>query len=34
VNVYGAYDTWQVRDGMIIRSGAPRGFLRTTQMYL
>jgi hypothetical protein len=33
VNVNGAPNTWQVRDGMIICSGAPRGFLRTTQMY-
>jgi hypothetical protein len=32
-NVNGTPDTWQVRDGMIICSGAPRGFLRTTQMY-
>jgi hypothetical protein len=33
VNVNGAPDTWQVRDGMIVCSGTPRGFLRTTQMY-
>jgi hypothetical protein len=33
VNVNCAPDTWQVRDGLIVCSGAPRGFLRTTQMY-
>lgn len=33
VNVNGARDTWQVRDGIIICSGTPRGFIRTTQMY-
>src|SRR5438132_3345225 len=32
VNVNGAPDTWEVRDGMIVCSGAPCGFLRTTQM--
>src|SRR4051794_32160986 len=33
VNVNCAPDTWQVRDGMIICSGKPRGFLRTAEMY-
>jgi hypothetical protein len=33
VNVNGAPDTWQVRDGLIVCTGVPRGFLRTTQRY-
>jgi hypothetical protein len=33
VNVNGAPDTWQVRDGMVVCSGKPRGFLRTERMY-
>src|SRR5437870_1995918 len=32
VNVNGAGDTWQVRDGLIVTSGVPRGVLRTEQM--
>ena len=33
VNVNCAPDTWQVRDGLIVCSGTPRGFLRTERMY-
>ena len=33
VNVNGAAETWQVRDGMIVCSGEPRCFLRTAKMY-
>ena len=33
VNVNGAARSWHVRDGMIVCSGHPRGFLRTTKMY-
>jgi hypothetical protein len=33
VNVNCAPETWQVRDGLIICSGTPRGVLRTDQMY-
>jgi hypothetical protein len=33
VNVNGAPQTWQVRDGMLVGSGAPAGFLRTEAMY-
>src|SRR5437763_12906451 len=33
VNVNGAADTWQVRDGMIVTTGVPRGVLRTGRMY-
>ena len=33
VNVNAAPDTWRVRDGMIVCSGRPLGFLRTDRMY-
>jgi len=33
VNVNTAPETWQVRDGVIVSSGQPRGFLRTTRMF-
>lgn len=33
VNVNGAPDTWQVRDGMMVCTGQPRCFLRTDAMY-
>src|SRR5262245_6724325 len=33
VNVNGAADTWQVRDGLLICSGVPKGILRSEQMY-
>lgn len=33
VHVNTAPDTWQVRDGMIICSGRPKGFLRTERRY-
>ena len=33
VNVNTAPETWQVRDGAIVSSGQPRGFLRTTRMF-
>jgi hypothetical protein len=33
VNVNCAPDTWSVRDGLIVCTGAPRGFLRTDRMY-
>lgn len=33
VNVNTAPETWRVRDGMIVCTGTPRGFLRTERMY-
>ncbi|HWC89409.1 MAG TPA: DUF1080 domain-containing protein [Pirellulales bacterium] len=33
VNVNGAPSTWSVRDGMLVCSGKPSGFLRTAEMY-
>lgn len=33
VNVNGAADTWQVRDGMIYTTGLPIGFMRTARPY-
>ena len=33
VNVNTAPGTWQARDGMIVCTGEPRGFMRTEQMY-
>jgi len=33
VNVNTAPETWQVRDGVIVCDGQPRGFLRTTRMF-
>ncbi|MFK5923773.1 MAG: neutral/alkaline non-lysosomal ceramidase N-terminal domain-containing protein [Verrucomicrobiota bacterium] len=33
VNVNGKPDTWQVRDGLLICSGEPNGFIRNNQMY-
>jgi Domain of Unknown Function (DUF1080) len=33
VNVNCAPDTWSVRDGLIVTTGKPRGFLRTERMY-
>lgn len=33
VPVNTAPETWQVRDGMIVCSGKPRGFMRTDRMY-
>ncbi len=33
INVNGAADTWQVRDGCIIGTGRPSSFLRTEQAY-
>lgn len=33
INVNGYPDTWQVKDGMIVTTGEPFGFLRTDKMY-
>jgi hypothetical protein len=33
VSVNGAADTWAVRDGIIVTTGKPKGFLRTDRMY-
>lgn len=33
VNVQGANDSWRVSDGILVCTGEPRGFLRTTKMY-
>ncbi|HEY5316275.1 MAG TPA: DUF1080 domain-containing protein [Pirellulales bacterium] len=33
VNVNGAPETWSVRDGLLVCSGKPSGFLRTAEMY-
>src|SRR5262249_61343877 len=33
VNVNGAPKTWQVRDGMLVCTGLPTGFLRTDTMH-
>jgi hypothetical protein len=33
INVNGAPDTWQARDGLIVCSGKPSGVLRTERMY-